>query len=83
MTKSKKISYASDDNYQKEDFYCKTKSKILLMLKKKTFFSLKIPNFTLIVRGTLVIVEGILILIICFGTQMCRISKEKFDFDQL
>ena len=82
MTKSKKISYASDDNYQKEDFYCKTKSKILLMLKKKTFFSLKIPNFTLIVRGTLVIVEGILILLTCFGTQTCRIPKEKFYFDK-
>ena len=82
MTKSKKISYASDDNYQKEDFYCKTKSKILLMLKKKTFFSLKIPNFTLTVRDTLVIVEGILILLTCFGTQICQIPKEKFDFDQ-
>ena len=64
-------------------FLFKKKSKILFLFKKKTFFSPKIPNFTLIVRGTLVIVEGILILIICFGTQMCRISKEKFDFDQL
>ena len=82
MTKSNKISYASDDNYQKEDFYCKIKSKILLMLKKKTFFGLKIPNFTLIVRDILVIVESILILLTCFGTQTCRIPKEKIYFDK-
>ena len=54
----RKSVFRGDDEYSKEHFYKKEKSKIILQFEKKAFFSPEIPNLMLIVRHTLVIVEG-------------------------